>query len=316
MSLAPKLKFYNGCEIPVLGLGTWKSKPGEVGQAVRDAIDIGYRHLDCALAYGNENEVGQAVREKISEGVVKREDLFITSKLFNNYHKLESVEKGIRKTLDNLGLEYLDLYLIHWPVAHEDGNELFPKNSDGSIKLADIDYLETWRGMEIVHGKGLARNIGVSNFNSEQISRLLENCKIRPLINQVECHPYLTQQKLSKFCKDKNIIITAYCPLGSPDRPRAKPEDPKLLDDKNLQKISQKHNKTPAQVVIRYQIDRGHVVIPKTVTKSRLLENFQVFDFKLSPEDISYINSLDVNGRLCTLADRKASPYYPFHIEF
>ncbi|XP_015121682.1 aldo-keto reductase family 1 member B1 [Diachasma alloeum] len=316
MSLAPKLKFYNGCEIPVLGLGTWKSKPGEVGQAVRDAIDIGYRHIDCALAYGNESEVGEAIRDKISQGVVKREDLFITSKLFNNYHKFESVEKGIRKTLGNLGLEYLDLYLIHWPVAHEDGDELFPKNPDGSIKLADIDYLETWRGMELVHGKGLTRNIGVSNFNSEQISRLLENCKIRPLINQVECHPYLTQQRLSKFCKDKNIIITAYCPLGSPDRPWARPEDPKLLDDKNLLKISQKYKKTPAQVVIRYQIDRGHVVIPKTVTKSRLLENFQVFDFKLSPEDISYINSLDVNGRLCALADRKASPYYPFHIDF
>ncbi|XP_011314057.1 aldose reductase-like [Fopius arisanus] len=316
MPLAPKLRFYNGCEIPVLGLGTWKSKVGEVGQAVRYAIDIGYRHIDCALAYGNESEVGEAIRDKISQGVVKRENLFITSKLFNNSHKFESVEKAIRKSLGNLGLEYLDLYLVHWPVAHEDGDELFPKNPDGSIKLADIDYLETWRGMEEVHAKGLTRNLGISNFNSEQISRLLANCKIKPVVNQVECHPYLTQQKLSKFCNEKEIIITAYCPLGSPDRPAAKPEDPKLLDDKNLQKISQKYKKTPAQVVLRYQIDRGHVVIPKSVTKSRLLENFDVFDFKLSPEDISYINSLDVNVRLCTLADRKASPYYPFNIEF
>lgn len=156
-----------------------------MGQAVRDAIDIGYRHIDCALAYGNEKEVGDAVNEKITQGVVKREDLFITSKLFNNYHKFESVEKGIKKSLNNLGLDYLDLYLIHWPIAHEDGDELFPRNADDSIKLEDIDYLETWRGMEAVQGKGLTKNIGISNFNSEQIDRLLKNCKIKPAVNQV-----------------------------------------------------------------------------------------------------------------------------------
>lgn len=146
---------------------------------------MGYRHIDCALAYQNEQEVGQAVRDKISQGVVKREDLFITSKLWNSYHKFDSVERGIKKSLENFGLDYLDLYLIHWPIAHKDGDELFPKTADGKIHLDDVDYLETWKGMEAVLSKKLTKNIGISNFNSEQITRLLSNCKVKPVVNQV-----------------------------------------------------------------------------------------------------------------------------------
>ncbi|KYN11974.1 PREDICTED: aldose reductase-like [Trachymyrmex cornetzi] len=313
---APKVKFYNGYEVPIFGLGTWKSKPGEVTQAVKDAIDIGYRHIDGAYFYGNEKEVGAAVKAKIAEGVVKREDLFITSKLWSTFHKPELVEPAIKKTLADLGFDYIDLYLIHWPHGFKEGGDLFPTNADGSLQLSDVDYLDTWKAMESVLAKGLAKNIGVSNFNSEQITRLLENATVKPVTNQVECHPYLAQKKLSDFCKERDILITAYSPLGSPDRPWAKPDDPKLLEDKKLIDLGKKYNKTPAQILIRYQLDRGHIVIPKSVTKPRIAQNMDVFDFKLSSEDIAYIDTFDCNGRICPAEGGKASPYYPFNIPF
>ncbi|XP_015114242.1 aldo-keto reductase family 1 member B1 [Diachasma alloeum] len=317
MSLnAPYIQFYNGNKIPSFGLGTWKSKPGEVTQAVKDAIDVGYRHIDCAHVYGNEKEVGAALQAKIDEGVVKREDLFITSKLWNTYHTTDLVEHAIKQTLKNLQLDYLDLYLIHWPMAYKEGDELFPNNADGTPILSNTDYLDTWKGMEDVLTKGLTMNIGVSNFNSEQIERLLKNCKVKPVTNQIECHPYLTQRPLTEFCKSRDIVITAYSPLGSPDRPWAKPDDPKLLEDKKLLDLEEKYNKTGAQILIRYQLDRGHVVIPKSVTKSRIIQNSQVFDFKLDKDDIEYIDRFNVGGRICPMNGCEPSPHYPFHIPF
>lgn len=168
----------------------FQSKPGEVTQAVKDAIDIGYRHLDCAYVYGNEKEVGIAIREKIADGTVKREDLFITSKLWNTYHKPDLVESALKQTLTDLGLDYIDLYLIHWPVAYKEGEGLFPKTPKDTIALSDVDYVDTWKAMEDVLSKGLTKNIGVSNFNSEQITRLLENAKIKPVTNQVKSKYY------------------------------------------------------------------------------------------------------------------------------
>ncbi|XP_076651251.1 aldo-keto reductase 1B-like [Halictus rubicundus] len=312
----PMMKFNNGNEVPAFGLGTWKSKPGEVTQAVKDAIDLGYRHIDCAHVYGNEKEVGAAIKAKVDEGVVKRKDLFITSKLWNTFHKPDLVEPAIKTTLANLGLEYLDLYLIHWPMAYKEGDDLFPKNADDSPALSNVDYVDTWKAMEGLVTKGLTKNIGVSNFNSEQVERVLKNCTIKPVTNQIECHPYLTQKKLSAFCKEKGILITAYSPLGSPDRPWAKPDDPKLMDDKKLVELAKKYNKTPAQVLIRYQLDRGHIVIPKSVTKSRIAQNSEVFDFKLTAEDIAYIDTFDCNGRICPMTGTESSPHFPFHIPF
>ncbi|XP_078032907.1 aldo-keto reductase 1B-like [Augochlora pura] len=310
------LKFNNGNKVPALGLGTWQSKPGEVTQAVKDAIDLGYRHIDCAHAYRNEKEVGAALKAKIAEGVVKREDLFITSKLWNTFHKPELVEPAIKTTLSNLGLEYLDLYLIHTPMAFKEGDDLLPKNDDDTIAFSNVDYLDTWKAMEGLVTKGLAKNIGVSNFNSEQMERVLKNCTIKPVTNQIECHPYLTQKKLSALCAEKGILVTAYSPLGCPGHPQEKPDDPKLLDDKKLCELAKKYNKTPAQVLIRYQLDRGHIVIPKSVTKSRIAQNSEVFDFKLTPEDIAYIDTFDCNGRICAIPNFSSGPHFPFHIPF
>ncbi|XP_048003544.1 aldo-keto reductase family 1 member B1-like isoform X2 [Leguminivora glycinivorella] len=312
MVKVPVVTFNNGKTIPAIGLGTWKSKPGEVTQAVKDAIDIGYRHIDCAFVYGNEPEVGAALSAKLKDGTVKREDLFITSKLWNTFHRPDLVRGALLKTLENLGLQYLDLYLIHWPQGYKEDGELFPTDSAGKIQFSDVDYVDTWKALEPLVAEGLVRSIGLSNFNSKQITRVLEAAKVKPVVNQVECHPYLNQKRLKDFCEARGIKLTAYSPLGSPDRPWAKPGEPLLMEDPKLKAVADRLGKTPAQVLIRYQIDRGVIVIPKSVTKSRIASNFDVFDFKLSKEDVDLINSFDVNGRFVPMTASLGHKYHPF----
>lgn len=306
----------NGQKIPVLGLGTWKSKPNEVAQAVKDAIDVGYRHFDCAFIYQNEKEVGEALSSKFKENVVRREDVWVTSKLWNTYHEPHLVEVGLRKSLKNLQLEYLDLFLIHWPHGFRSGEELFPADGEGNTIFSDVDYVETWKAMEECVRKGLTKSIGLSNFNSEQVERVMKGATIKPVVNQVECHPYLTQKKLKAFCEERGIRLIAYSPLGSPDRPFADPNAPKLLDDPKLKTVAEKYGKTVAQILIRYQIQRGNVVIPKSVTRERIRQNLQVFDFELSAEDASLIDSFDVGGRLVLVLNAKSHKYYPFVREY
>ncbi|MCL4131936.1 UNVERIFIED_CONTAM: hypothetical protein GTU68_013220 [Idotea baltica] len=306
----------NGRSMPILGLGTWKSKPGEVTQAVKDAIACGYRHIDCALVYGNEPEVGEAIKAKIADGTVKREDLFITSKLWNTFHSKELVLPTLQTSLKNLGLDYLDLYLIHWPMGYQERKELFPRDENGKIVYSDVDYLETWSGLEELVSKSLCKSIGVSNFNLEQVDRITKNCTIQPAVVQVECHPNLNQRKLIDYCKSKGITVTAYSPLGSPDRPWAKPDDPVLMEDPKVTAMASKYGKSPAQILIKYQVQRGVICIPKSVTKARIESNFQVFDFDLSKEDMETIDSFDCNGRVCHLAWNKDHPHFPFAAEF
>ncbi|CAG9132990.1 unnamed protein product [Plutella xylostella] len=308
----PVVKFNNGLTIPAIGIGTWKSKPGEVTQAVKDAIDIGYRHIDCAFVYGNEPEVGAAIAAKIQEGVVKREDLFITSKLWNTFHRPDLVEGAMRQTLANLQLEYLDLYLIHWPQAYKEDGPLFPTDSEGKIQFSEVDYVDTWRAMEPLVSRGLVRSIGISNFNSKQVERLLKTATVKPVVNQVECHPYLNQSRLKAFCEARGIKLTAYSPLGSPDRPWARPGEPLLLEDPKLKSIADRLRKTPAQILIRYQIDRGVIVIPKSVTRSRIASNFDVFDFKLSAEDLKLIDSFNNDERFVPMTASLGHKYHPF----
>lgn len=178
---------------------------------------------------------------------------------------------------------------------------MFPFDDNNKIQFSDVDYVDTWKAMEEVSKKGLAKSIGVSNFNKRQIERILAIAKIPPVTNQVECHPYLNQSKLIAFCKSKGITVTGYSPLGSPDRPWAKPDDPQLLEDAKLKQLAEKYNKTPAQILLRYQIERGVITIPKSVTKSRIEQNFNIFDFKLSADDVKYLDTLDCNGRFCPM---------------
>ncbi|KAI4452910.1 aldo/keto reductase [Holotrichia oblita] len=283
MSKVPSITFNNGLHIPIFGLGTWKSQLGQVTQAVKDAIDIGYRHIDCAYIYGNEKEVGEALDTKFQQGVVKREDIFITSKLWNTFHKPE-LEHG----------------------------ELFPKDEQGNIQFSDVDYIDTWKVMEKLVAKGLVKSIGLSNFNKRQIERVLKIATVKPANLQIECHPYLNQKRLINYCKSVGISVTAYSPLGSPDRPWAKPGEPLLMEDQKLKDLAVKYKKTPAQVLLRYQVQRGIVTIPKSVTKSRIQENFSIFDFELKPEDIDYIDTFDCNGRFCPMTASLGHPHHPF----
>ena len=183
--MAKTVKLYNGNEMPVLGLGTWKSPVGQVYEAVKIAIEAGYRHIDCAFIYGNEKEIGKALSEVIQSGKVKREELFITSKLWNTYHSKKNAAKCLEQTLNNLRLDYLDLYLIHWPTGYQEGGELFPKDSQGNVSFSDVDYLESWHELENFVDQGKVKSIGLSNFNSQQIDRIIQNSKIQPAVDQV-----------------------------------------------------------------------------------------------------------------------------------
>lgn len=299
--LQSSLMLRTGNKMPQVGLGTWKSKPGEVENAVRVAIDRGYRHIDCAHVYQNEAEIGAALAQKFSEKAVTRKDMFITSKLWNTDHPPSCVEPACRLTLKNLGLEYLDLYLIHWPTGfkHTGTGELLPKDKDGNILYAYTKLEDTWAAMEKLVEKRLVRQIGLSNFNIPQIVRMLKVAKIPPSVLQVECHPYLNQSKLIRYCKANSIVVTAYSPFGSPDRPWASPDDPYILKDPKLAAIAKKYGKTTAHLCIRFHVDRDVVAIPKSVTPERIAANIDVFDFKLKDQDMKYLESFHNGWRAC-----------------
>jgi diketogulonate reductase-like aldo/keto reductase len=306
--MIPTITLHNKRKMPMVGLGTWQADPGVVGEAVRIAIsDYGYKHIDCAAAYNNEAEIGRAFTKLFKAKTVKREDLFITSKLWNTQHDPKRVIKACKQTLSDLNLEYLDLYLMHWGLAFSP-NTSWPVKKGEIIKTIPVGIFQTWEAMEKLIDAGLVKSIGVANFTAPMIQDLLSYARVKPAMNQIELHPYNSQPELVEFCQKKNVVLTAYSPLGSPGN--AGLGGPQLLEDPVVISIAKAHQKSAAQVLIRWSIERNIVVIPKSTTPKRIAENLDVFDFKLTQKEMNQLSGLNRDHRYVDPSSVWGIPYF------
>jgi diketogulonate reductase-like aldo/keto reductase len=298
----------DGNKIPTLGLGTWQSEKNQVAHAVRYAItEAQYRHIDCALIYQNEKEIGEVFGEVINK-TVKREELFVTSKLWNTHHHPDYVEKACKKTLSDLRLDYLDLYLIHWGIAFKSGDDLRPADSSGKPILDKISIQQTWKAMESLVRKGLVKSIGVANFTVPMLVDLLTYATVKPVTNQVELHPYNAQPLLLDYCASQDIAVTAYSPLGRPGA--ADVSGPSLLEEVSVKNLAAKYKKTPAQILLNWAVSRGTIAIPKSVKPERVKENADIFDFEITESEQKEISSLNRNLRLVDPIDWWGIAYF------
>ena len=293
------LELDSGTRMPALGLGTWKSEPDEVYTAVRAAIEIGYRHIDCAAIYQNEEEVGRALADAFRAGDAAREEMWITSKLWNDSHASEHVRPALETSLKKLQLDYLDLYLIHWPVALRHGIEL-PRGPEDFLPLSEVPLESTWETMLKLSEQGLTREAGVSNFSKRMIEQVSEATDHTPAVNQVELHPYLQQDALVAACEALGVTVTAYSPLGSPDSAAmmGRHDDVLLTKHPTIVAIADAHQGTPGQVLIAWALTRGTSVIPKSVNPRRIAENWGARELALTPGDMTAIAALDRHQRM------------------
>ena len=306
--MSTSIKLANGSQLPAVGLGMWKVDKPIVANLVQEAIRTGFRHFDCACDYGNEAQVGEGLQSAMESGLCGREDLWVTSKLWNTYHAAEHVKPALEKSLSDLRLDYLDLYLIHFPIAqkfvpfeHRYPPEWFfdPDADLPKIESAAVPIRETWEAMEELVDAGLAKNIGICNFNCQLLRDLLSYSRVRPSVLQIELHPQLTQEKLIRFCGAEDIAVTAFSPLGAESYFSIGMADPNesVLSQPVIIEIAQRYNKTPAQVVLRFGVQRGLAIVPKTSRVERLQENLAIFDFELTEEEMNSILALDKNRR-------------------
>jgi len=314
-------------KMPVVGLGTWQASEDEVDVALNAALEAGYRHIDTAFVYMNEAAIGKTLKKWFDSGKIKREELFIVTKLPNVGMNEKYVEEFLTKSLSDLQLSYVDLYLIHHPVGLVYGEGLIPRDEEGNIKVdMDTDHIAIWRALEAQVDAGRVKAIGVSNFNSDQIDRILKIARIPPANNQVELHVYCQQKQLQEWSKRTGVTICAYAPLGSPGMAKfveklgGSTEGIKALDpltDATVARIAAAHNKSPAQVLLRHLLQLGLAVIPKSSNPQRIQHNFQVFDFELSDTEMAELNALDrgedgrrfINGLFKGI---EVHPEYPF----
>jgi D-xylose reductase len=308
MLTSPVVSIASGVSVPAVGLGLWKLPKAAAAERVVEAIRVGYRHLDSACDYGNEKEVGEGIRRAIGSGLVKRDELWITSKLWNTYHRREHVRPACERTLRDLGVDCLDLYLIHFPIAQKFvpfekryPPEWFfdPQAANPRIEFDRVPIAETWGAIEQLVTAGLVKHIGVCNFNTGLLRDLLNQSAIRPAMLQVELHPYLTQEKLLRYCREERIGVTAFSPLGPASYVSlgmARPED-SLFHQPPVQAAARRTGRTPAQVLLRWGVQRGTAVIPMTSKAERLKENLSVGDFELTNDEMAAISGLDRNQR-------------------
>jgi diketogulonate reductase-like aldo/keto reductase len=318
--MASTLRLRTGAVLPSIGLGTWKSSSGDVAEVVYQAIKAGWRHLDCAADYGNEQEVGAGIKRALDEGICQRADLFVTSKLWNTFHQKQHVEMACRKSLSDLGLDYLDLYLIHFPISLKfvPIEERYPpewtfKAGDampGGLVFEDVPIRETWEGMEGVADAGLAKAIGVSNFSAALCTDLLKYARIKPAVNQIELHPYNAQHTLVKYLQANDIVVTGYSPLGIGSYVPLGAQGKSVLEEDAVVAAAKAHGKSPAQVVLRWAVQRGTTVVPKTASVKRLQENLDVFSFELTAEEMAALDALDRGVRYNDPATYANSPIF------
>jgi len=304
----PCLDVGDSAQMPVIGLGLWKIDKPQVANVVYEAIRTGYRHLDSACDYGNEKAVGEGIKRAIDEGICTREQLWITSKLWNTYHHPDHVIMAMDQTLNDLGLDYLDLYLVHFPIALEfvpfetryPPEWVYDPAADvPMMKPARVSLQDTWEAMETLVDSGLTRHIGVCNYGVSLMRDLLNYARITPAVLQVESHPYLVQEKLMRFCAEEDIAVTAFSPLGALsylELEMAK-ADESVLKQPGVEAIAERVGRTPAQVVLRWGVQRGNAIIPKTSKPERLVENAALFDFSLTDDDMAIISALNKNQR-------------------
>lgn len=299
IDLVPKQK---GLQMPQIGLGTWKADPETVVNVVKESIKCGYRSLDCACDYGNETDVGKGIKEGLKETNLKRSDIFVASKLWNTYHHPDNVKPALQKTLSDLDLEYLDLFMIHFPVSikyvpfekrYPPGWLYDPDDEDQArVIFEDVPIQQTWKAMEALVDEGLVRYIGISNFPLLAVMELLKVARIKPSVLQVELHPYLQQPRLMKYCREHQIAITAYSPLGSRGY-SGEGDAGDVLKEELIQKLADKYDKSTGQIILRWHVQRGTAAIPKTSHVKRLKENIGVFDWSLTEDEMKDIGKLD-----------------------
>jgi D-xylose reductase len=304
----PFLTLKSGDRMPVVGLGLWKVARPTAAELIRQAIAAGYRHLESACDYGNEAEVGDGIRAALAAGACRREELWVTSKLWNTHHARQHVRPAVERSLRDLGLDYLDLYLIHFPIAldyvpfdarYPPGWFFDPHALEPKMRLARVPLSETWAAMEDLVRAGLVRNIGVCNCNCALLRDLQSYATIPPAVLQVELHPYLTQEKLLRYCAESRIAVTAFSPLGAPSYvPLGAADAAESVQEKAVVRdAARKNGRTPAQVVLRWAVQRGTAIVPKTSRADRLAENIALFDFQLSEEEMAAIGGLNRNRR-------------------
>ncbi|XP_062535919.1 1,5-anhydro-D-fructose reductase [Armigeres subalbatus] len=300
MACTLDITFENGTKMPALGFGTWRASDEEVEKALNEALEAGYRHIDTAPVYLNEKTIGKVLKQWIDAGKVTRDELFIVTKLPPHGIRASSVEKFLKKSLNDLQLEYVDLYHVHVPFTLPEVNGPFLVENGLIVLETTTDHVALWKAMEAVYEAGLARNIGLSNFNQRQIQRILDNCQIKPANLQIENHIYLQQPELVKFAKANGITVTAYSPLGSKGIEKLLGREvPDLLDNPVVKEIAEKLGKTPAQVLLRHLLQRGISTIPKSTNPKRLRDNIDLFTFDIEDSDMVRLNELDQNIRIC-----------------